>query len=191
MNLRLASYSSVDGSAVQSLQNALYQAADLLNANLVPTPISLYSHSGEVPDSKAINNLLKNYSGASEPGEAIDTPLKAIQQVGRCRLVITGSYHAGVFALSQGIPVIGLAMSEYYREKFSGLADQFGIGCEMICLDDTQFKDKLLNKIQTLWTEAESLRPQLLDSAELQIQSGWNAYRKLYELVDSHRNQRR
>ena len=30
------------------------------------------------------------------------------------RLVITGSYHAGVFALAQGVPVLALAKSAYY-----------------------------------------------------------------------------
>lgn len=186
LNLRLASYSCINKSVIPVLQSTLYKAANLLGANLIPTPISLHSNSKETPDSVVINEILTDDSRVLE--EAIDTPLKAIQQVGRCRLVITGSYHAGVFALSQGIPAIGLAMSEYYREKFSGLADQFGVGCEVICLDDDQFEDKLLNCIQTLWTEAESLRVPLLKSAELQIQSGWNAYRKLYELVSSNQN---
>ena len=33
---------------------------------------------------------------------------------------VTGSYHAGVFALAQGIPVVGLLQSAYYEQKFIG-----------------------------------------------------------------------
>jgi colanic acid/amylovoran biosynthesis protein len=190
VNLRVANYSCVNESAIQVLRHTLYEAADLLGASFLPAPICLSSHSAEISDNVAIKNLLKDYSGDLGSGEAIDTPLKTIQQIGQCRLVITGSYHAGVFALSQGIPVIGLAMSEYYKEKFFGLADQFGIGCEVVCLDDHQFEDKLLNSIKSLWAEAELLRPKLLESAQLQIQSGQVAYKKLYDLVSSYRSRK-
>jgi polysaccharide pyruvyl transferase WcaK-like protein len=52
--------------------------------------------------------------------------------VSRCRVVVTGSYHAGVFALAQGIPVVATAASRYYHDKFSGLADLFGGGGDIV-----------------------------------------------------------
>jgi colanic acid/amylovoran biosynthesis protein len=44
------------------------------------------------------------------------------EQVRRCRTVVTGSYHAAVFALAAGVPVVCLSKSSYYDQKFSGLA---------------------------------------------------------------------
>jgi polysaccharide pyruvyl transferase WcaK-like protein len=51
-------------------------------------------------------------------------------------VVVAGSYHAAVFALSQGIPVVALVKSPYYVNKMVGLGDQFGAGCEIVRLDE-------------------------------------------------------
>ena len=59
------------------------------------------------------------------------------EQIGFCRVLITGSYHAGVFALAQGVPSICVAQSQYYVDKFVGLADQFGEGCRVIQLQES------------------------------------------------------
>ena len=70
-----------------------------------------------------------------------------IRQIQRCRLVVTGSYHAGVFALASGIPVVGLAKSSYYRDKFLGLADMFAVGCETVTLDESDCPTSLRDAI--------------------------------------------
>jgi colanic acid/amylovoran biosynthesis protein len=101
--------------------------------------------------------------------------------------VVTGSYHAGVFALAQGISVVGLAKSQYYKDKFLGVADQFGIGCEVILLDGEQLWEKLIISINNAWRSSEEVRPQLLESAKRQIDLGHTAYRKIYQLVESRR----
>ena len=64
------------------------------------------------------------------------TPEAVIRQIQRCRLVITGSYHAAVFALAMGIPTIGLAKSTDYIDKFMGLSALFGEGCETVVLNE-------------------------------------------------------
>jgi colanic acid/amylovoran biosynthesis protein len=104
-----------------------------------------------------------------------------------CRVVVTGSYHAGVFALSCGVPAIGIAKSQYYVEKFCGLAAQFGPGCEVATLDDPDFERVLREKIDRLWTAAAQLRPGLLQAAARQIALGRAAYGRLREIVTARR----
>ena len=56
------------------------------------------------------------------PTSPIVSPEDVINCIARTRLVLTGSYHAAVFALAMGRPAICVAASGYYRSKFYGLA---------------------------------------------------------------------
>jgi colanic acid/amylovoran biosynthesis protein len=114
-----------------------------------------------------------------------ETPAELVRRVGRCRVVVTGTYHGAVFALAQGIPAVGLAQSEMYFDKFRGLAAQFGDGCQIVRLDDTQFPQRTAEAIKELWLSAESLRPQLLASSARQIELGRSAYQRIHALVGS------
>ena len=91
----------------------------------------------------------------------LDSPQDVIRRVGECRVVVTGSYHAGVFALSQGIPVVGLSRSDYYDDKFLGLADQFGPGCCLVALDEAGTAHALVARVRELWREADELRQRI------------------------------
>ena len=53
------------------------------------------------------------------------SPEAVMKNVSACRMVVTGSYHAAVFALSQGIPALTISKSAYYDSKFNGLGDMF------------------------------------------------------------------
>ena len=179
VNLRLANYADVSIEIVEIVRAALQEVAKKKGIPLIPVPISEYD-----ADAETIQQLLAGYQEGSDGGQSLDTPLKVIKQIGRCRIVVTGSYHAGVFALAQGIPVVSLANSKYYIDKFSGLASQFGIGCEFILLDDNQLREKLYTSIENAWNSKEEVRGQLLESARRQIKLGYAAYRRVYELVD-------
>ncbi|HEY9299502.1 MAG TPA: polysaccharide pyruvyl transferase family protein [Phormidium sp.] len=184
INLRVAPYSGVGENSVQTLRVVFLNIANEFQAPLIPIPIDHTAYDGLVdPDSTTIKKLIGQNAKDSDGGAELDTPLKIIKQVSRCRVVITGSYHAGVFALSQGIPVVGLAKSKYYVDKFFGLADQFGVGCSVLMLDETDLENKLTDQIKNLWNEAEALRPILLDAAHNQIQAGMIAYQKILEEV--------
>ncbi|MBD2260571.1 polysaccharide pyruvyl transferase family protein [Pseudanabaena sp. FACHB-2040] len=183
INLRMASYSSVNHDYVDNLRSVLHRVALEKSADLLPIPIEHAANNQSThADSNSIKSLLCGYDNSSDGGASLNTPLKVIQQVSKCRFVITGSYHAGVFALSQGIPVLGLAKSKYYIDKFSGLAEQFPGGCEVILLSDQEFKETLELKMNNLWENAEKLRPQLLASAQEQIELGHLAYKRIYDL---------
>ncbi|MDX1402862.1 MAG: polysaccharide pyruvyl transferase family protein, partial [Kiloniellales bacterium] len=100
----------------------------------------------------------------------------AIQIAGECRVVLSGSYHAAVFALGQGIPVVGIIGSDYYRQKFFGLAGQFPGGCRIVDVRSPGFEAELGNVVGRLWKEADSLRRDLLQAAKSQIEISRSLY---------------
>jgi colanic acid/amylovoran biosynthesis protein len=187
VNLRLAKYSEVNSSMssmLEVIRVTLLEAARRYGIQLIPLPIAFHSLDSDV---KAIRNLLAGYDYTSDKWQSGRDPLFIIQQTSYCRLVVTGSYHAAVFALAQGIPVVALANSTYYAYKFLGLADQFGVGCHVLLLDDKQFREKFMIEIDKAWQSAEQVRPQLLRAAVKQIEMGYSAYQRLYELVTHRR----
>jgi colanic acid/amylovoran biosynthesis protein len=106
-----------------------------------------------------------------------------MRQLQRCRIVVTGAYHAAVFALAQGIPAVCLARSPFFVDKFLGLADQFGAGCEVLLLDDADLPKRLASAMERAWASAEQIRPVLLEAAARQIEISRAAYRKFHDLV--------
>ncbi len=172
VNLRLADYSAVPDGAVERLRSELEGLASRLGAELLPVPIS---HPPNSSDPDAIAQLI-----GGDGGSSLDAPAAVIEQVGRCRLVVTGSYHAGVFALAQGVPVIGLVASPYYAGKFEGLQDLFGDSCVPLAIAEPE---RLGDVAAGLWEQAEARRSALLSEAERQIEAGRAAYRALPELI--------
>ena len=189
INLRIANYSSINQESLEIVRSTLQNIAKKKDSPLVSIPILRYHIDPNAEsDIKTIQQILAGFDNVFDQGNNLDTPLKVIEQVGHCRIVITGSYHAGVFALAQGIPVVSLAKSQYYIDKFQGLADQFGVGCDVILLGDQEFAEKLASSIHQLWESAEILRPQLLEAAQQQIELGQTAYQRLYEIVEKNKH---
>jgi polysaccharide pyruvyl transferase WcaK-like protein len=182
VNLRVSSYANVEGPIVVCVREAVQKAARLLDAPLLPVPISCYPTEA---DHLTIRELLAGYDHPLDGGAAIDSARKVIDQIVKCRAVVTGSYHAGVFALALGVPVVGLARSQYYIDKFQGLAHQFGVGCEVILLDTPDLESKIATAIERAWRSAETVRPQLLAAAARQVELQRAAYRHLCKLVSA------
>jgi glycosyltransferase involved in cell wall biosynthesis/polysaccharide pyruvyl transferase WcaK-like protein len=172
VNVRVAGYAATGEAYLAHLRPALFHASECLGARLTPLPISF---SQESSDSTAISSLLDGHSTPLiEDPESLDELLYATSF---CRVVVTGSYHAGVFALSQGIPVIALVQSSYYEQKFSGLRDQFaGIGCSIIDFRHPVNSDQIAEAIIRAWNSAESVRDRLLSAAAEQVARSRAAY---------------
>ena len=187
LNLRKAYYSSLDNKHLSHLHSVLSGLVSEFETCLVPIPISWHREM----DLDIIRSFAYGLPSALWDAPGLDTPDGVIRQVGRCRLVVTGSYHAGVFALSQGIPVVGLAKSAYYKQKFLGLADQFSGGCWVVCLDSPEFRSVLGEAIRHAWQRAEEIRSDLLKAAENQIERGWAAYNRFFDIVERRREDRK
>ncbi len=177
VNLRLASYSGLDPAVINRLRPILLEATRRLPAALVPVPIS------QNPADSDLNSLRELLPGQDLQFAADGSffPVDVIRRAGTCRVVVTGSYHAAVFALAQGVPAIGLVASAYYADKFLGLKDQFGVGCTVIALE--RLEEELLPAIQQFWDSAPKFRDQLLTAAQDQVAAGRRAYSALRDLV--------
>ena len=184
VNLRASDYSGVSDDIIASVRLGVQRAGVRVHAQLLAVPISRAA--GE-EDAATIRRLVGGYDAVLDEGFSIDSPQAVVEQIKRCRVVMTGSYHAGVFALACGIPVVGLARSMYYLDKFFGLAEQFGCGCEVVILDDADVPDRVDAAIRRLWAEAEELRADLRTAAERQIAEGRAAYQHLRSLVKRRR----
>jgi colanic acid/amylovoran biosynthesis protein len=182
INLRVASYAEVEGGLAEKLRPALQNFARRHHAPMLPVPIAFHPWAS---DHLAIRLLLAGFDDLSDGGLALDTPLKVIEQAGRCRVVVTGAYHAAVFSLAQGIPVVCLAKSPYYIAKFLGLEDQFGLGCATVRMDDPAVLEKLCAAIESAWQSAEDVRLPLQHAAVRQIELSWGAYERVRDLLQS------
>lgn len=180
VNVRVGDMAGVHAPAVDAIRSAIGEFASSRGVRLLPVPISRHS---TLIDATAIRDLLREIDETADGGPDLDTSAKVIAQVGRCRVLVTGAYHAAVFALAQGIPVVSLANSDFFRIKFHGLAEMFGTGCSVIDISDGDVEPRLRMAIDEAWTSAESVREPLRRAAAVQIESGRRAYSRLYELA--------
>jgi colanic acid/amylovoran biosynthesis protein len=176
LSLRVARYSEVDEQQLATVGVVLRHVCESLGAEPVSVPISSYWNEG---DAEVIARALPGTGSTSDPP---DTPLAVIARIQQCRVVVTGSYHAGVFALAQGIPVVGLAATAYYVDKFMGLADQFDGHCSIVMLDDDRLGERLEEAVRGAWASAAELAPKLIAAAHRQHQSAETAMERLRDL---------
>ena len=181
INLRVAAYSPVTKDAVAMVGRILREFAQRQGISLLPVPIAFHDCAN---DREAIRQLLSESKEAYDAGNSLDNPAKLIEQVAHCRVLVTGAYHAAVFALGQGIPVVCLASSAYYLAKFQGLEDLYGMGCMTVLLDQPDAAENLEYALERTWEKAESFRKPLLRAAERQVKQSREAYQKIRELLD-------
>jgi polysaccharide pyruvyl transferase WcaK-like protein len=180
VSLRQIGYSGMTERHMGSLKNVLTKLSDAMSAEIVPIPISLNEWED---DWSVIKNL--SIAGMQQDYDFGDSysPQVAIELAGRCRLVITGTYHASVFSMSQGVPTICLYASEYYHNKLKGVQSQFGVGCETVNLNSPDFESQIYDIAMHLWKDGVNLREGLLTRAKEQVDKSDAAYQRLSTLV--------
>lgn len=181
VNLRIGARAGVDRSAFVGIGPVLQQFARTRGVPLVGIPITVSP--SKSADSNTIREFLERDSGTDESLSAVDTPREVMERVSRCRIVVTGAYHAAVFALAQGIPAVCLAKTEYFVDKFEGLAAQFGVGLVILDPSASDFPARLAFEMQKTWEAAPSWRAELLESAVRQIAASREASRRIKEMV--------
>jgi polysaccharide pyruvyl transferase WcaK-like protein len=177
-NLRMARYSHVDPQAAEAVGAAVRNAAERHAAE--PLAIAISSYPNE-RDADVAARLL----AIPVDNDVADTPQEVIARIQQCRTVVTGSYHAAVFALAQGIPAIGLTSSSYYDAKFYGLRDQFGKLLDVVPLSGGDLAARLGSAIDHAWWSAEERRVPLLELAARQVEAGRTAYGRLRHLLSA------
>jgi len=183
VNLRMSDYSGLTEPIATAIGEQLRQAAALTSARLLPIPISSVS---EEDDRRSVERFVTGTAVESSPAGA-SSIVELLTAIADCRVVVTGSYHAAVFALSMGVPAVGLAASRYYVDKFEGLADQFGPGCEVVVVTGDDSTSAIRDRVVDLWHRAEGVSPLLRVEAARQLELGRQAYAEVQELVDRRR----
>jgi polysaccharide pyruvyl transferase WcaK-like protein len=170
VSVRVAPYAGADGEDAGRVVAAARAVAERMAAPLVGLPVSRYPG---LDDAVAL-------AGHDIAGGADATaPRDLAARVARCRIVVSGSYHAAVFALAQGAPAVGVAANAYYDGKLRGLAAQFGDGCPVLGPGDPGLADA----IAAAWARAGALRAPLQDAAQAQIAQGERLYDRLAALA--------
>jgi polysaccharide pyruvyl transferase WcaK-like protein len=166
VNLRVASYSGFTEDDVELVGRTLREHGAPLTPILISTE-----------DCAPVGRIVRQSIGMPR------TVSDAIDVLPGCRVVVTSSYHAAVFALSMGIPAVALARSAYYIAKFRGLASQFRFACRVVRSSGQELRDA----IDDAWSGAVEARPNLLDAARRQIALGEAAFAVLPQKVaESH-----
>jgi polysaccharide pyruvyl transferase WcaK-like protein len=183
VNLRVAPHAETDDSLIGRIRPVLQRFAERHGVSLLPLPIAM--HPSGTDDSRVLRELLRD--DGSDGGRSLDTPLRVIQRTGECRVVVTGAYHAAVFALAQGVPTICLGNSAYVLDKFWGLTDLFGAGCRALALRSADLPEELSVALEDTWSAAPQLRAPLLEAARLQVAAGQAAYERVSAFVTPRR----
>lgn len=157
--------SGVDSEAASSIACAARQVAARHSLALEPLPID---HSDPA--------TLAELGLSCELPSTIDPVLASAR---RCRAIVGGSYHACVFALSQGVPAVALTGTDFYRHKIGGLAKWFPSGCEVVdvCLPDLAVRVEAA--LERALARPEDERRALKASALQQAEAGRAAMRAL------------
>lgn len=180
VNLRIADYSGIGTSVVPEVQTALRNVAQRSGAAFVPVPIS------RVPGEADLDSIRLLIGDVDVPAmETNDEIEAAMRTVHGCRVVVTGSYHSAVFALANGVPAVGLAGSPYYADKFKGLSDLFGDGCQTLMIDEPDLAGRLERTMTQQMARAEELRPVILKEVAREIECGRAAFSRLADEAEA------
>jgi polysaccharide pyruvyl transferase WcaK-like protein len=178
--LRVAGYSPVARAARTAVARAVTAVASETGSTLRPLIISEFRSE----DRRSTLPLVAGFPRVAPVQSRYVTARELARRVSHCRVLVTGAYHLAVFALAQGIPVVGLSSSRYYDDKLNGLRDMFGDGLEPLRLDDPELEHHLGHAVRTAWDRAAELREPLLARAVEQITTSRQAFERVFALAE-------
>jgi len=180
VNLRRARYAGIGADAEASVRDAVTAFVRRHDVPAVPVPVSFVPHEA---DRRSIDAVLGPASTESSPPD--DPPCRpdeVVRLCGECRVVLTGSYHAAVFALGQGTPVVAIAASRYYEQKFFGLRALFGPGCHVVEAGD-DLAGRLGTALESAWATSGDVTVGLRAVARDLVERSRQAYARLRDVV--------
>lgn len=181
VNLRVADYAGVGSSDAQAISSLLLRSAQDFAAPIEALPISRQPADSDVA---AIDALMTGTSGRNDASlSELPTTNALATSAANCRVIVTGSYHAAVFGLGQGVPAVCLTKSAYYDAKFAGLKALFPTACSVLSVAEPDFGISLTKAVADAWHLPRSAREAALHSAISQRESGRLAYTRLRETV--------
>jgi polysaccharide pyruvyl transferase WcaK-like protein len=173
VNLRATPPAGLDAAALAPVGRGLADFARRRGAGLTGVPIAFHD---DARDAEMTKTAVGEARGDWSPAASLDD---AIGRARRCRVVVTSAYHAAVFALSQGIPALGLGGSRFSRERFEGLAELFGEGCRYAEVGSMGDGGAGAAALEELWSRADELFGPLRAAAQSQVDAGRAAVARL------------
>jgi polysaccharide pyruvyl transferase WcaK-like protein/GT2 family glycosyltransferase len=186
VNVRVAGYSDVTDATAREVAGAVSRLAIARDATVQGLPVSRYERDGDLA---ALRRAFTDggFGGSRIHLSDLTTPDALARAAAACRVVVTGSYHAAVFALAQGVPVVCLSGSPYYDGKFQGLAELFAGGCSVVRAAGGDLPRDLDSALEAAWDRAPAVRDRLLADADAQRAAGRDAYARFAEVVEERR----
>jgi polysaccharide pyruvyl transferase WcaK-like protein len=182
LNIRVAFYSGIGAAGGDEAVAITSDAADRRGVTTLALPVSRYRGSSDL---EAIHAQSDGQGGQQQvESDDIRSPEELVERAARCRVVVTGSYHAAVFGLAAGVPAVCVTNSRYYDLKFDGLSAQFPGGCHIV-RPGPHFGRDLQDAIDRAWDTSESSRDKLHSAAHAQIAQADHAYARFKAEVDA------
>jgi polysaccharide pyruvyl transferase WcaK-like protein len=181
LNVRVASYSRVDDGIARRAVAITDKSARRRGVIAVALPVSRYKAQSDL---EAIRTCIagRGDNVAGHQFASIHNPEELAKHAARCRVVVTGSYHAAVFGLAAGVPAVCITNSRYYDLKFEGLAAQFPGGCQLV-RPGPLFEHELSEAIDRAWETSETSRDRLHSAALTQVANADQLYARFKSLV--------
>jgi len=183
LSMRVSKYAGVEPVAAAVVGDLVMQAAEAYGAPIVALPVSRYPVDSDLGAIRAL--LRPAHPDAGIVLDDLTTPEALVAAAAGCRVIVTGSYHAAVFGLAQGVPTICLAKSPYYDAKFAGLAALFPEACFVASLDQPDFAGWLRSALDMAWHLPAAARGAARETAAGQRDAGREAYARFRDTVEN------
>lgn len=145
VNLRIVGYSTLDKEFSESFARILNEVSEKNLVELVPLPVAT---GGFDSDIIALESLQESLSNCYCTEVSVDTVSELVDRAKQCSIIVTCSYHAGVFGACSGVPVILISANGYYDQKLEGLRTAFDNNfVEIIDVRSTEWQSQLLETI--------------------------------------------
>ncbi len=183
VNLRAAAYTGLESGLAGQIGSVVAAVAAESGMPMRGLPIS-WHRDGE--DWRALAGAFGADSVVARTGRMVRDITSLATAVAGCRIVVTSSYHAAVFALARGIPAVGISSTPYYDGKFGGLRELYGPrAVSVLAVSRAGWPDRMRSLVRAAVELGDGARAAVAErSAELAGLSR-GAYEALFELVES------
>ena len=185
VSMRVTHNAGVDLTAAEAVGDLVVQAAEAFQAPIVALPVSRYPTGSDLAALRAMLHPERSRTGIVL--DDLVTPEALIAAADRCRIIVTGSYHAAVFGLARGVPAVCVTRSPYYDAKFAGLSALFPDACFVVSLDDPGYLRQLRDVMDHAWNLPAAARAAARDAAACQCHAGREAYVRFRDAVEMTR----
>lgn len=182
VNLRISRYAGVDLAAAATVGDLMLEAASAFRAPIMALPVSRYAKDQDLGAIRETLHWAANRTNITLCD--LETPHELAVAAADCRTIITGSYHAAVFGLGQGVPAVCISRSSYYDAKFGGLNALFPGACFTVSLDRPDFAGDLRSAIHRAWHLPDPARADARAIAARLNSAGRDAYAQFRHAVE-------